>query len=101
MQNMSALIHHSVQQECAFVPRAATASKPAPQKASSFVTETVNTADSKAISVGLGKDAVVISGVPATSKKRSNQESSMAKPCDPTSELVTSICEIRYLPKFN
>jgi hypothetical protein len=97
-QNMSTLIYHSVQHGCAFVPRASTSRKPTSQIPSSFATETNNNADSKTACTIEDKDAIATSGVLASSKKRSNQEPS--KPCDPTSELVTSICEIRYFLKI-
>ena len=74
LQNMTALLHKSVQQGCAFVPRASTPSKAASQKrTSSFTTETANNAS-------------------VSSKVSSTAEDRYAVP---TSELVTSICEIR------
>ena len=87
MQNMSALIYHSVQQGCAFVPRASATSKSASQKQSSLTTEVTCRADSETFSIVQDKDAVTTAGELASSKRRSNQESS--------SELVATICEIR------
>ena len=95
LQNMSTLIYHSVQQGCAFVPRASTTSKSASQNPSSFAAETVHSSDSKFVSIAQEKDAVSAAAATVSSKKRSTHESSMAKPSDPISELVTSICEIR------
>jgi hypothetical protein len=74
LQNMTALLHKSVQQGCAFVPKGSTPSKAASQKrTSSFTIETAN-------------NASVPSKVSSTAEDRY---------AVPTSELVTSICEIR------
>jgi hypothetical protein len=91
---MSALIHQSVQGGCAFVPKTSSKSKTASHKQSSFATEATNHSLDLAYPNDSGGDRTAVSA--SGKRKLAHHESVMMKPSESLSDLVTSICEIRY-----
>jgi len=98
LQNMSALIHQSLHKGCAFVPKTSSSNKKAAQKRASFATEAENNAEVRASSSHSGGDQ---SAVSALGKKKSAQNESALKPSSSTSELVASICQLRYQSRLD
>ena len=99
LQNMSALIHQSVQGGCAFVPKTSSKSKTASHKQSSFATEATNHTLDLAYPNDSGGDRTAVSA--SGKRKPAHHESAMMKPSESLSDLVTSICEVRYYMRLD